>query len=370
MESKISQNHKDRDKIKHIKLFIPGPVEVKEDILNEMSRPIIGHRSERFMELYRETSALLQRLMSTNSPVILSTSSATGIWEACARNLVKKKCLCLVNGAFSKKWHDLIALNGKKTGIIEAEWGKAIRPEEVYKKLKTNEYDALSFVHNETSTGVMNDLEEMSKVMKEFPSVIFMVDTVSSLGAVNIEVDKLGIDVCLASVQKALAVPPGLSLFSLSEKAFEKSKKAENKGYYFNFEVMMKYHNKGQTVSTPPISQIYALNRQLKKIFSEGLENRFRRHNEMAVYAREWAKKNFGLFAEPGYESETITCVKNTKNIDVGRLCKSLNNKGYEISNGYGSLKQKTFRIAHMGDLSLAELKQALKVIDEEVSRF
>jgi aspartate aminotransferase-like enzyme len=347
-----------------MQLFIPGPTEVKKTVLHELSKSMIGHRSKDFMTLYKETTKILQKLMYTKNPVLLATSSATGIWEACSRNLVKK-CLCCVNGAFSEKWYQTILLNGKLADKLEVEWGESIKPEEVDNKLKTGDYDALSLVHNETSTGVMNPLEDISEVMKKYPHIIFMVDAVSSLGGVKLEVDNLGIDVCLASVQKALAIPPGLSLFSLSNKAYEKSLNQDNKGYYFNFEILIKYHEKNQTLSTPPISQIYALNYQLQRIFDEGLENRFKRHKEMAEFVRNWGR--FDLFAEQGYESTTLTCFKNSRNIDVSYVCEKLNQKGYVISNGYGPLKNKTFRIAHMGDIALGDLKNLLIAIDGEL---
>ena len=195
-----------------------------------------------------------------------------------------------------------------------------------------------------------------------------MVDTVSSLAGVKIEVDKLGIDICLASVQKALAIPPGLSVFSISGRAFEKCKQAENKGYYFNLEIMMKYHLKNQTPSTPPIPQIYALNHQLKRIFDEGLDERFDRHRDMAMFTREWAEKRFELYPEKGFESVTMSCIRNTKNIDIPKLNDTLMEKGCVISNGYGKLKGLTFRIAHMGDTRIEEISHLLTLIDKAIA--
>lgn len=353
---------------KHVRLFIPGPVEVYPDILREVARPMIGHRSKAFSELFLDTTGKLKKALYTEGDVYLSTSSATGVWEAAIRNCVEKKALGCVNGAFSDKWQKVAAKNGKNSDRLEVEWGKAIRPEMIDEKLSTGEYDSLLFVHNETSTGVANPLYEVAKVMKKYPDVMFLVDAVSSMTGMKIEVDKLGIDVCLASVQKAFALPPGLAVFTVSEKAYKKAEKIENRGYYFDFMVFKKYLEKNQTPTTPSIPQIYGLNMQLNKMLEEGMEKRFERHRKMAEFTRKWAIENgFELFPEKGYESDTLTAITNKKGINVADLNSRLGEKGLTISNGYGDLKEKTFRIAHMGDVKMDELKDLLSNISSMI---
>lgn len=350
---------------KHIKLFIPGPVEVYPEILKEVSRPMIGHRDKPFQELFADTVSKLKRVMFTENDVFLSTSSATGVWEACARNCIEKKALACVNGAFSKHWHQVALANGKEADKIEVAWGRAIKPEMIDEKLASGGYDSLLFVHNETSTGVANPIYEVAKVMKKYPDVMFMVDAVSSITGMKIEVDRLGIDVCLASVQKAFALPPGLAVFTVSKKAYERAAKIKNRGYYFDFFVFKEFAEKNQTPCTPAIPQIYGLNKQLDRMLEEGMENRFIRHKRMAEYTRKWAiGRGFELFAEKGYESDTLTAITNKKGINVDDLNKKLGEKGVAISNGYGDLKEKTFRIAHMGDMKLDEIKGLLEMID------
>ncbi|MBU0758390.1 MAG: alanine--glyoxylate aminotransferase family protein [Nanoarchaeota archaeon] len=350
----------------HKKLFIPGPIEVKKEILDEMSRPMIGHRSRDFMDMFSSTKEKLKRLFNTDNVVFISTSSGTGLWEAAARNCIEKRCLCLVNGAFSDRWHKVVLACGKEADKYEVELGQANKPDELEKRLMTGKYDAVTVVHNETSTGVMNPLDDIAEVMRKYPEVSFLVDAVSSLAGMKIEVDKLGIDVCLASSQKALGLPPGISVCSVSKKAFEKSRNIKGKGYYFDFEVLLKYYEKDQTPITPSISHIFALHKQLEHMEIEGYENRFRRHLDMATIVRTWAiENNFSLFAEKGYESNTVTCINNSRNIDVSGLCQKLEAKGYVISNGYGSLKGKTFRIAHMADIQKEELKELLSIMKE-----
>jgi len=349
------------------KLFIPGPTEVREEILDVLKTPMIGHRSKDFSELYDSIIPKLKKVLYTDKKIFLSTSSSTGLMEGAIRNCVKERALNLVCGAFSKRWHQITKLNGKEADAVEVEWGKAILPDMVRDALKTGKYDAVTLVHNETSTGVMNPIYEIAEVMKEFPDVSFLVDAVSSMSGAKIEVDKLGIDVCLAGVQKCFALPPGLAVCSVSEKALKKAETIPNRGYYFDFLTFVKYDNKHQTPTTPILPLIFALDKQLDRFFTEGLENRFARHLEMANCVRDWARKYFALFADENYLSNTLTAIKNTRGINVADLNNELGKRGAMISNGYGALKEKSFRIAHMGDLTLEEIKWLLTQINELV---
>jgi len=351
--------------MKHKRLFIPGPVEVEPEILQAMGTPMIGHRSSEFKELYAEVQPKLQKVLYTENPVFLSTSSATGIMEGSIRNLVGKRCLTLICGAFSQRWHRIVSECDKEGDAIDVEWGKAIKPEQVDEALATGKYDTVALVHNETSTGVMNPLEEITQVVKNYPDVMLMVDTVSSMTGVKIEVDKLGLDVCLAGTQKAFALPPGLCVFTVSQRAMDRSATMKGKGFYFDFQAFLGYHEKNNTPCTPSISHIFALNVQLDRMIMEGLDNRFARHLEMSNYCRNWARERFALFSEEGYESVTLTTVTNTREIDVAALNKALAAKDATIGNGYGKLKDKTFRIGHMGDCTLDQIKELLANIDE-----
>jgi predicted phosphoserine aminotransferase len=347
------------------KLFIPGPTEVNEDVRKELARPVISHRGKEFAQLFSEVVPKIQKLLYTKNKIFLSTSSATGLMEAAVRNTVSKKCLNLTCGAFSEKWAEITSKNGKANEIASIEWGKAVKPDVVRERLETGEFDTVTLVHNETSTGVMNPLEEIASVVKDFPDVVLCVDAVSSMGGVKIEADRLGIDVCLASVQKCLALPPGFAIASVSDKAMERAKTVENRGHYFDFLANFEKYEKNQTLTTPSIPHIYALNVQLDRIFKEGVENRFERHRKMAERCKNWATgRGFELFAEKGYESNTVTCISNNKGIDLDVLTEKLAKKGKEISNGYGKLKGKTFRIAHMGDIQPDELNELLEDID------
>ena len=348
------------------KLFIPGPVDVSADVLEAISQPMIGHRGKDFSELFEDCVELLKKLMYTENDIIIATASSTGLMEAAIRNCVKKKCLNVGYGAFSDRWHIITKANGKEADFLSLEWGDSPTPELIAEKLSSGDYDAITLVHNETSTGVTIPLEEIAKVIKEFDDVCFLLDTVSSMGGIKVEVDKLGIDVCLFGTQKALALPPGLACCSVSEKALERAKEVENRGYYFDFLNFKKYASRKQTPTTSAISLMYGLRYQLDKIlYKEGLEKRFERHRKLGELARKWAKKHFDLFPEERYASNTVTCVKNTLGIDCNDLASKLYARGYVFSNGYGKLANKTFRIAHMGDRTIEELKEYLATIDE-----
>jgi len=354
----------------HKKLFIPGPTEVRPEIRAKLSLAPIGHRAPEFSELFNSITSKLQRLLYTQNQIFLSTSSGTGLMEAGIRNCVEKKCLNATCGAFSERWHKIALDNGKQADTVSVEWGKANTPELIDEKLSSGEYDALCFTHNETSTGVTNPLYEVAEVVKKYPDVIFMVDAVSSMSGVKIEVDKLGIDLCLASVQKCLALPPGFSVCSVSQKALNRAEKVPHRGHYFDFLALLKKAAKGQTPTTPSIPHMYALDSQLDAIFAEGLENRFERHRRMADMVRSWASKSgFEMFSQEGYRSNTVSCMRNNKGINVAALNSELAKKNMLISNGYGILKEKAFRIAHMGELTPVDIEELLQNIDEILER-
>src|SRR5437016_8937073 len=237
----------------HGKLFIPGPVEVSEKTWAAFSRPMIGHRGEDFKNLYRAVHPGLQTLFATKQPVFLSTSSAWGVMEASIRNITDRGVLCCMCGAFSDKWFDVAKRCGKKAEPLQVDWGKHIDPKDVDRQLTSGKFDTVTLIHNETSTGVMNPLPEICCVLAKYPNVALVLDTVSSFSAVKIEMDALGIDVMLTGAQKALALPPGFSLFSVSEKAFTRAQTVPTRGLYFDFLEFRNEQAQWMTLSTPSI---------------------------------------------------------------------------------------------------------------------
>jgi aspartate aminotransferase-like enzyme len=336
----------------HDKLFIPGPVEVSPKTWAAFSKPMVGHRSEAFRSLYRAVHPRLQTLFGTKQPVFLSTSSAWGVMEASIRNLVSRRVLNCMCGAFSDKWLDVSRRCGKQAEPLQVDWGKHIDPAVLDEKLATGEFDTVTLIHSETSTGVMNPLEEICAVVRKYPDVALIVDTVSSFSAVPTPMDELGIDVLLTGSQKALALPPGFSLFSVSEKAFARAEQQEDRGYYFDFLEFKKNQETDMTPTTPSIAHIHALESKLDDIFSEGLTNRYARHARTNALVHDWVRnRGFDFFAEENYRTKTLTCVKNSRGIDVPKLARDLREKHHlVIDPGYGKIKGKTFRLSNMGD--------------------
>src|SRR5260221_6640830 len=322
---------------RHVKLFIPGPVEVSEATFAAMSQPMIGHRGSGFQELYASIQPKLRQVLDTNNPVFLSTSSAWGVMEAAVRNLVAKKVLNCCCGAFSDKWFDVSQRCGKPAEALKVDWGQPILPEQIDVKLQTGQFDAITLVHNETSTGVMNPLADIAQVVRRYPDLMFIVDSVSSMTGVKIETDALGIDVLLAGTQKAWAMPPGFDVFSVSARALKNAETIPGRGYYFDFLEFKANHDKNMTPSTPSIPHIYGLQHKLDEFIAEGLENRYARHLNMALMTRDWVKsRGFEMFPRAGYESVTLSCVKNSQNIDVAKLQKALKDRhSILIDGGY-----------------------------------
>jgi aspartate aminotransferase-like enzyme len=357
----------------HVKLHIPGPVEVSEKTFRAFCSPMIGHRGQGFKDLYGKMQPQLQQLLATKQLVYLSTSSAWGVMEGAIRNLAHKKVLNCMCGAFSDKWLDVSKRCGKDAEALQVPWGSPIRAVDVDKKLATGQFDALTLIHNETSTGVMSPLDEIVALKTKYPDVMFVVDSVSSMTAVPLKFDEMGIDVLLAGTQKAFALPPGLTVFVCSPAALAKAATTKDRGYYFDLIEFQKNAEQNMTPSTPSIGHVFALASKLDEFFAEGLEARYARHRKTNQMVRDWATKNgFNLFPEPGFESVTLTCVSNGARpggrvVDVPKLQKLVKDRGFLIDGGYGKIKGTTFRISNMGDETEATMKQLLTALDEAV---
>src|SRR5215471_17656243 len=359
----------------HVKLHIPGPVEVSEKTFRAFSSPMIGHRGQGYKDLYAKIQPQLQELLATKQLVYLSTSSAWGVMEGAIRNLVAKKVLNCMCGAFSDKWLDVSKRCGKDAEALQVDWGSAIRAADIDKKLATGEFDALTVIHNETSTGVMSPLAEIAALKKKYPDVMFIVDAVSSMTATKLEFDALGIDVLLAGTQKAFALPPGATVFVCSPAALAKAASMKDRGYYFDFFEFQKNAEQNMTPSTPSIGHVYALASKLEDIFAEGLEARFARHLQTNQLTRDWAARHgFTLFPEKSFESITLTCVNNGakpggRTVDVAKLQKLTKDQGFLIDGGYGKIKGTTFRVSNMGDETEASMGKLFEAMDSAMKQ-
>jgi aspartate aminotransferase-like enzyme len=352
----------------HKKLLIPGPTEVSPQILQEQTRLMIGHRSKQFSDLYGGITGKLAKFFELPADYQPTTTTSSGtLWfDIVGRSIVKKKALCCINGAFSKRFGEIVRSCGKDADFLEVEWGKVVKPDAIAEKLESGEYDTLTMCHNESSTGARSPVAEVGKLLKkDYSNVVFAVDSVSSMGGDRTLPHEMGVDILFASTQKCFALPPGLAIAFVSNKALARAQEIPNRGGYTDLLEIFEFEKKHQTPYTPNVSLLYALDKRLDLMLAETYPKIYQRHLDMAQLTRAWAKKHFEMFPEPGYESVTVSCIKNTQGKSVKELNQKLAERGLEISNGYGQLSEKTFRIGHMGEWTVQGIKDALAAIDE-----
>ena len=357
----------------HLKLFLPGPTEVREEILDAQGQWMIGHRMPESLALFGRIQPKLRQVFRTQHRVYVVASSGTGMWEAATRNCVANKVLHCTNGSFGDRWVKTAIANGKEVEVLESEWGQPILPEMVAERLANGGFDAVALVHNETSVGITNPVREIAEAVRQAPGgedIIIMVDSVSGMSGAEIEADLWDLDIVLTSSQKAFALPPGLAFASVSERAFEKAKTVPFRGYYFDYLELEKYLVKDQTPATPAISLLYALDVQLDAMVAEGIEARWARHLAMRDTVIEWAyARGMKLLADKAYASATVTTIVNTHGIVIADLNKFLRTRGMVLSNGYGKLKEQCFRIGHMGDWQVDDIKELLANVDDYLTQ-
>lgn len=349
------------------RMFVPGPVDVADEVLAAQTKPMIPHRSKDFEATFRRCDEKLRQVFFTERPVYISTSSGSGLQEAGIRNFANESVLSCVNGAFAKRWYDVAVANNKQADKLEVAWGEVIQPAQLAEALKAKPYEVVTIVHNETSTGAENPIKELADVVhKVSPDTLILVDAVSSLAGAKVEFDAWGLDFLLTSSQKCFALPPGLAFGAASERAMKKAETVKFRGWYFDLLLLEKHRVKDSTPMTPAMSLIWALDVQLDRILAEGLENRFARHAAMAKRTQDWSiSHGMEPLAPVGFRSKTVSTINNTRNMDIAALNEFLKLKGMRIANGYGDLKGKTFRIAHMGEVSLSDVEKLTGYMEE-----
>jgi aspartate aminotransferase-like enzyme len=352
-----------------VRFFNPGPVWVRPQVLQALTGPMLSHRSQAFMDLYGRILEKLPKVFRTTGRAHTLATSATGVWEAALVSCVEGPVLSLGNGAFSEKWGEMSQRLGLETDLLKAEWGKAISPDDVKKKLAEKKYAAVTVVHSETSTGVLNDLAAIAKVVRENSDALIFADAVTAVAGTKVETDAWGLDVVLTGSQKAFALPPGLALFAMSERTLAAAKKKKFRGLYLDLVDIDAFAQKKQTPTTPCLPLLYALDVQLDHILAEGVENRWARHEAMRLAIADWAARNgFRIFAEKGAESPTVTSMIPPAGVNAEELNKALKAAKWTTGSGYGKLKATNVRIGHMGDVDVASVKNYLKAHEEAVA--
>lgn len=353
------------------KFFLPGPTEVRPEVLEAMLKPMIGHRGKEMEQLVERLETGLKYVFRTRRPVYISSSSATGLMEAAIRNGVRRRVLCLVNGAFSERFYRIAQACGVDADPLEVAMGEVNTATALEKALRRGIYDAVTVVHSETSTGVLNPIRELAAVARAAGDVVLLVDSVSALAGAAVETDAWRIDYLLTGSQKCFALPPGLAFAVAQPNIIDRAKTKTDRGIYFDLVEFDKNISKNQTPNTPALSLFYALDEQLKSIQAETIEGRWARHTAMANRTYEWVEQmrargvQLAVLAPEGYRSPAVTCIKVPEQMSGSRVASEMKARGYVIASGYGPLKDTTFRIGHMGDHTVEELDELLGVLEE-----
>ena len=353
------------------KYFVPGPTWVRPEVLQEMTRPMIGHRSIEFKELFQGINADLKTLFGTKQTTFVVTSSGTGVLQAALENCVKQRVLVTTCGAFSERWYNIAESLGLEVDRVDAGGGNGADPDALADHLARHQrahYDAVTITHNETSTGVTNDVAALAAVVREeAPDALVLVDAVSSLGGIPVEFDAWNLDVCLASVQKCIALPPGITVAAASNAALARAQKHPYRGTYFDFIAYRDKAAEGSVPSTPSIPHFYALAKQLEHMIrGEGLEARFERHRQMRETTHRRTAAYANLASDPTFASATVTTLQPTLPPEAIRA--EMKKRGYTLGGGYGIWKDTTFRIGHMGDISVDAVDQMLDALEQVVA--
>jgi aspartate aminotransferase-like enzyme len=356
-----------------MQLRIPGPTPCPAEALEAMGRQMINHRGPEFGEIINSITGKLKQVFQTKGDVFVLTTSGTGGLEAAIVNTLSPgdKVLSLANGVFADRFADIAVEYGAQVTRLNFEWGKPIALDAVEKALKTDiGIKAMLATHNETSTGMTNNIGEISAIARKFDKLL-LVDAISSLGCIDLPTDAWNCDIVVTSSQKGWMVPPGLAMVSVSEKAWQAHAKAKMPRYYLDFGKAKDYLGKGQTPWTPAISIFYALDVTLNSMLSEGLRNIFARHARVAQMARNGVKSlGLSLFPDEKYASNTVTAVNATEKIDVPKLIQVLREEHQVIiSGGQQKLSGKIFRIGHLGLVHEDDIKLVLDAIKKTLPK-
>jgi aspartate aminotransferase-like enzyme len=330
----------------------------------------MSHRSAAFSDLYGRILEKLPKVFRTKGQAHTLATSATGVWEAGLVSCVTGPVLACCNGSFSDKWGEMSQRLGLETDFVKAEWGKPILADDVKKALAAKKYQVVTVVHNETSVGTISDLAAISKVVHENSDALLFADVVTSLAATRVEADEWGLDLAVCGSQKALALPPGIAVFSVSEKALAAARQKKFRGLYLDLLDVEAFGKKKQNPTTPSLPLLYALDFQLDHILAEGMEARWARHQEMLKAVEEWAPKaGFRFLPDPPAHSPSVSSLFPPEGVSPEELNKAMKGAGWTPGAGYGKFKTLNIRIGHMGDVDVASVKNLLAAYEEQAAK-
>ena len=349
-----------------IRFFLPGPSYVLREVLAAQQRATMAHRSPEFRSIYGNVTERLARVFRTERPVVTATGSATLLMEAAVASCVRRRSLHLVNGSFSERWFQIALSRDKEADRIEVPAGAAVSPDLVREALRRGRYDAVTVVHSETSTGVLNPIREIARVVRDESDGLLLVDAVSSLAGAPVETDEWGLDVVVTASQKALAVPPGLSFAAVSERAEQRMGSVDGRGFYTDLARYLSKHREGGTITTAAVTLYYALERQLEQVSTEGVENRWGRHAELLEITEGWARdRGVAFTSAEGFRSPTVSALEAPEGWAATEWRAALSDRGFTVGAGYGALRASSWRIGHMGEILPSDLRGLLEAADD-----
>ena len=346
--------------------FLPGPTDVRPEIMAAMSQPMIPHRGSEFEQLFERLQVGLKSVFRTSRPVLVNSCSATGMMEAGIRAIPAGRILSLVNGAFSERFAHIATMCGREVDRYEVAWGQVHAIPQLEERLTIRKYVGITVVHSETSTGALNDVRAISDAAHRH-GVFCLVDSVSGVGGAELHFDDWKLDYALTGSQKAFALPPGLAFAVASGEVIDRAASAQNRGVYFDIVELDAFARRSQTPSTPAISLLYALEAQLRSIATEGIETRWARHKTMAARTQQWMNevsastgKKLSNIAPLGSQSPTVSTIKLPAEVPAESFTREVASRGIVVGSGYGKIKSSTFRIGHMGDHTSETLEHCL----------
>lgn len=353
----------------HTQLRIPGPTPLPERVVRSMSRPMIDHRGPQFAEILAEITAGAKRVFKTKHDLLLLTSSGTGGLESAVANLVSPgdEVVVALSGNFGERFAALAAAYGADVVRLEFEWGEPVDADDLARVLERHpKAGVVLLTHNETSTGLTNPLRELAGVARRAGRIV-VVDGVSSISSIDIETDAWGVDVAVSGSQKGWMAPPGLSLVSVSDRAWAQQAKARSPRFYFDWKEAKSWADKGQTPFTPTIAVVFALQEGLHMLEEEGLDNVYERHVRLARATQAGLRAlGFELYAREGYRSNTVTSAVPPQGLDVAALRKLLDEKyGVVIAGGQGKMSGKMVRVGHLGAVAEGDVVQVIWAIEQ-----
>jgi aspartate aminotransferase-like enzyme len=352
------------------RFFVPGPTEVRPEVIDAMRRPMLFHRSSVMEELMERVSPRLSAVFGTSRPVYILTGSGTGAMEMAVRNGTNRRVLSIVHGDFGERFARMAESCGRAVTRLKSELGDVVPLDLVRETLKSRDFDAVTVTHSETATGTLADVAGVAGLVRELPECLLLVDGVSSAGGVQVAMDAWGADAVVSASQKALALPPGLAFAAVSERLLKRARAVENRGTYFDVLRYEEFDKKKQSPTTPAVSLLFALDRQLADIELEGLKERFARHTAMAATCAKWlahadsAALGVSIVAREGRRSPSVTCIRTEGGVRQPAVLQRMREQGYELGGGQAELSQSSFRIGHMGDHTVTGVEAMLDVLE------